>query len=234
MINLSNKDVIMVVAAHPDDEILGCGGTINKWTNQGAEAQALVLGTGMGARGDLDKASLDEAIAELRNNAKASAKIIGYKTVNFENFPDNRLDEVSLLDIVVKISAYAVVLRPTIVLTHHHGDLNLDHRLVYNAVITAFRPLKGCAVDTILSFETPSSTEWNFPYYKNTFSPNVFVNIENNLEAKLRALDCYESEIREAPHPRSPESIRAIAKRWGSVVNLQYAEAFELIRTSVL
>ena len=234
MINLSSSARIMVITAHPDDEILGCGATINKWVNSGAEAFALILGTGIASRCGNDKTTLSKDIENLQKNAKESAEIIGYKTISFESFPDNRMDDANLLDIVQKIILYAEMIKPDIVFTHHHGDLNIDHRITFNAVITAFRPTRSCSADTILCFETPSSTEWNFPYYKNVFSPNIFVNIEDNINAKIMALNCYKSELCHAPHPRSQESIQAIAKRWGSVADLQYAEAFELIRTRIM
>jgi len=144
------------------------------------------------------------------------------------------MDSVDLLDIVHVSSGHINRLRPEIILTHHHGDLNIDHRITFQAVITACRPLASCSVKTIICFETPSATEWSFPYYANAFSPNLFVDISVHIEDKLKAVGCYETELREAPHPRSPESLRAIAARWGSVIERPYAEAFELIRTVLI
>jgi LmbE family N-acetylglucosaminyl deacetylase len=220
----------MVIAAHPDDEILGCGATVNKCTKNGAEVSALILSTGIASRGICNK----DEIKKLRQNAKKAADIIGYKKIEFEDFPDNQMDSVCLLDVIKKINYHADMFKPNVIFTHHHGDLNIDHRVTFKAVITAFRPLSNCAVNAILCFETPSSTEWNFPYYKSVFSPNIFINVEENISDKVEALNCYESEIRTAPHPRSPELITAIARRWGSVIDLKYAEAFELIRTRIL
>ena len=234
MIDFSKESKIMVVAAHPDDEILGCGATVHKYTKNGVEAHALVLGTGVASRCEHNITDSINEIDNLRKDAKDSADIIGFKTISFEDFPDNKMDSVSLLDVVRKIEFYASKLKPSIILTHHHGDLNVDHRMTFNAVITAFRPLKGSSVNTILCFETPSSTEWNFPYYKNSYSPNVFIDIKNEINVKLKALECYKSEICQAPHPRSAESIQAIAQRWGNVAGFKYAEAFELIMSKLV
>ena len=231
MIDISTSSRILVVAAHPDDEILGCGGCVCKWSGMGAEVRALVLAEGLTSR-TADPESVDDNAKEsLRENARESAEIVGYESICFESFPDNRMDSVDLLDVVLVIGGYIDRLRPDIVLTHHHGDLNIDHRVAFQAVITACRPLAVNLVKTILSFETPSATEWNFPYYANTFSPNVFIDISEHIDKKLEALSCYVTESREAPHPRSLESLRAIASRWGSVVERPYVEALELIRT---
>ena len=234
MINFAGGSKIMVIAAHPDDEVLGCGAAIHKLVDSGAEAHALILGTGLASRYEHKESIPGSAIDILRQNAKASAAIIGYKTLSFEDFPDNRMDSAALLDIIRTIDFYANKHKPDIIFTHHHSDLNIDHRITFNAVLTAFRPLISCSVNGIFCFETPSSTEWNFPYYRNTFSPNVFINVEDSMDIKINALKCYESEIRNAPHPRSPEIIGAIAKRWGSVAGFEYAEAFELVMSKVL
>ena len=232
MIDIHRDSRILVVAAHPDDEILGCGGCISKWSAAGMEIHALLLAEGLTSRSVKPGNVLASDINMLRQNAHASAELIGYGSISFESFPDNRMDSVDLLDVVNTISGYIDNLQPDTVLTHHHGDLSLDHRITFQAVITACRPLSDCPVKTIISFETPSSTEWNFPYYLNVFSPNMFVDITEHIEKKINALNCYNTEIREAPHPRSPESLRAIAARWGSVIERPYAEALELVRAA--
>lgn len=224
-----NEKRVLVVAAHPDDEVLGCGGTVRKWRDCGAQTYALILAQGIAARGEEEGDSLNKKIETLRANAKAAANIAGYHEIMFGDFPDNRMDSVDLLDITSVVERYIKDYEPQIILTHHHGDLNVDHRLSYQAVITACRPLQGCSVKEIYTYETPSSTEWNFPYYKNKFSPNFFVDITDTLQAKLDAVCCYATETRRAPHPRSSEALKAIAVRWGSVVGLDYAEAFEQI-----
>jgi LmbE family N-acetylglucosaminyl deacetylase len=224
-----NEKRVLVVAAHPDDEVLGLGGTVKKWSDSEAEVFALILAQGMAARGGEDGDSLRDAIKALRAQARAASTIAGYKDIMFEDFPDNRMDSVDLLDIARVVERYIDDYRPQTVLTHHHGDLNVDHRLCYQAVITACRPQPGSTVKEIYTFETPSATEWHFPYYQNGFSANYFIDITATLDAKLEAVACYETETRPSPHPRSLEALRAIAARWGSVAGFVYAEAFEQI-----
>ena len=228
--NVINPDSrILVIAAHPDDEVLGCGGCVNKWSSMGAEVHALIMAEGLTSRVANPKSVTEYEKEGLRDNARASAKIVGYKSISFESFLDNRMDSVDLLDVVHAIDNHISQLRPDTILTHHHGDLNIDHRITFQAVITACRPLSVCPVKTIITFETPSATEWNFPYFANAFSPNIFVDITLHIDNKLDAICCYKTESRKAPHPRSTESIRAIAARWGSVIERSYAEALELI-----
>ena len=224
-----DKSRILVVVAHPDDEILGCGATIRKCFEHGdsGDLYALVLAEGITSR--KEQANQNESVNTLRSNAVKAADIVGYKDIFFENFPDNRMDWIDLLDIVHKISEYVEDIKPRTIFTHHHGDLNVDHRQVYKAVITSCRPMQSSCVKEIYSFQIPSSTEWNFPYYRNSFSPNVFVNVEDTIEKKISAMACYESERREPPHPRSSESIRNVAAQWGSTVGLRYVEALETV-----
>jgi len=229
MININKDSRILTIAAHPDDEVLGCGGCVSKWSSFGATINALILAEGITSRGDKLNHTL-QGIELLRQNALASAETIGYKTIIFEDLPDNRMDSIDLLDVIKIVSNTIEKLNPDIILTHHHADLNIDHRITFQAVITACRPLKSCSVKTIISFEIPSATEWSFPYYANSFSPNIFVDITKHIDNKLNAVKCYKTETCMAPHPRSPESLRAIATRWGSVIERPYAEAFELIR----
>ena len=220
---------VLVVAAHPDDEVLGCGGTVRKWSNLGAHVKALVLAQGVAARSGVPQEALPARIEELRSHAKESSMIIGYEGISFEDYPDNRMDSADLLDIVRSVERCVEDFRPHVVLTHHHGDLNIDHRICCQAVLTACRPLPGSPVCELLCFETPSSTEWGFPYYKNGFSPNCFIDISDTIEAKIDGMNCYKTEVRPSPHPRSPEQLYAIARRWGGVVGSEYAEAFEQV-----
>ena len=231
--NSSIPQKILVVAAHPDDEILGCGASIKKWTVAGAEAYALILAQGIASRVSESSLSISEKISMLQSDSISAARIIGYNEVFFEQFPDNRMDSVDLLDVIQRVEKYIMKIKPTTILTHHNGDLNIDHQITYRSVVTACRPISDSTIKSIYSFQIPSSTEWSFPYHQSTFSPNTFVDVTETIFAKTEALACYKSEIREAPHPRSPEILEAIARQWGSVVNVNYAEALELIYTII-
>jgi LmbE family N-acetylglucosaminyl deacetylase len=220
---------VLVIAAHPDDEILGVGGTVAKHVSNGDECFAIILGEGMTSRYDNRNQADSLKVEELHKDTFEAAKAIGYKNVYLENLPDNRFDTVNLLDIIKVIEKYIDAIKPDIIYTHHSGDLNIDHRKTYEAVLTATRPIEKDCVKEIYCFETVSSTEWNFEYL-NPFKPNYFVDIAQNLDLKLQAMNFYKSELRQFPHPRSIENLEASAKKWGSVIGVKYAEAFEVIR----
>lgn len=221
---------VLVVAAHPDDEILGLGGTVRKHVNNGDIVNCLILGEGLNSRKDKGDSYDKHSMNVLRQHAKESAEIIGFSNIHFSNFADNRFDSVDLLDIIKEVDNIVSLYKPAIVYTHHFGDLNIDHRKTFEAVITACRPVGNYDVKEIYCFETPSSTEWNFQYGEKTFRPNVFIDIEDTLDYKQRAMSCYRTEIRDYPHPRSLKALEIIAARWGTVVGKKYVEAFELIR----
>ncbi|MEE1254977.1 MAG: PIG-L family deacetylase, partial [Lachnospiraceae bacterium] len=168
---------VLVVAAHPDDEILGVGGTAAKHAACGDEVYAIILGEGQTSRGEKREDISQEVVKELHQNTMESAKAIGYKDVFFADFPDNRFDQVDLLDIVKEVEKKVRELRPEIIYTHYSGDLNIDHQYTARAVLTATRPIgKDYPVKEIYAFETLSSTEWNFDYSgQPAFSPNVYV-----------------------------------------------------------
>lgn len=224
---------ILVVAAHPDDEILGCGGTLKRLINEGNEAYSLILSDGTTSRYDILTEKVSEDIKIRLHQSQSASKVIGYKETFFCQFPDNSFDKENLLAIVKAIEKYILLLKPSVIFTHHYGDLNIDHQRTFHAVQTATRPMVECSVKEIYCFETYSATEWNF-INNAKFVPNYFVNIENTLKDKLEAMKCYKSELREYPHPRSLEGLRIASKRWGMVVGCNYAEAFELIRKIVL
>ena len=224
---------ILVVAAHPDDEILGVGGTIAKHIEKGDKVWALILGEGQVSRFAKPEhgIEIDEILQELRKDTITSAGIIGFEEVFFEQISDNRFDSVDLLDIVKIVESYVRKIEPAVIYTHHGGDMNIDHQLTYKAVLTATRPMAGCPVKTIYAFETVSSTEWNFAYGDEAFTPNVFVHLtKEQLQRKLDAMAAYRSELCEFPHPRSLKMLEAVATRWGGVCGAPYAEAFELVR----
>jgi LmbE family N-acetylglucosaminyl deacetylase len=216
---------ILVVAAHPDDEVLGCGGVIAR---KDVPVHILILGEGITSRYDDPAEAKKEDIEKLHSQAKEVSKFLGAQEVEMANLPDNRFDTVALLDVVKIIEKKIQDVQPTTIYTHHGGDLNIDHVVTFRAVLTATRP--PSVVKNIYAFEVPSSTEYAFQKFS-PFHPNVFENIEGTLEEKIKAMEIYESEARKFPHPRSPEALRAIAKKWGSVCGHPAAEAFELIRS---
>jgi LmbE family N-acetylglucosaminyl deacetylase len=221
----------LVIAAHPDDEILGCGATAARLVAEGNDVHFAILGEGMTSRhairDDADSAQLET----LHKQAHAAAAKVGVKSVVAQKLPDNRLDQVPLLEVVKIVEELVDSLRPEVIYTHHGGDLNIDHGVIHRAVLTATRPVAGQPVREIYAFEVPSSTEWAFQRLEPVFRPNVFVDVTRTLEAKIAAMECYETEVRKFPHPRSAEALRAIAKRWGSVAGCAAAEAFELVRS---
>ena len=219
---------VLVVVAHPDDEILGCGGTVARLIKEGSEAYTLILGEGATARYDKKNGGKRrKEIIELKKQAIEANKIIGVKKVFFFKLPDNRFDAVPLLDIVKIVEGVKEKIRPDIVFTNYKNDLNIDHQITYQAVITATRPLPDERVKQIYSFEVMSSTEWNYPL---TFSPNIFFDISKTIDLKVKAMRKYKTEIREFPHTRSLEGVRLNAKAWGMKVGLKYAEAFKVAR----
>jgi LmbE family N-acetylglucosaminyl deacetylase len=216
---------ILVVAAHTDDEALGCGGTIARHVAEGDAVYAVFLADGVTSRPDASSAQLEQ-----RNSVAAKAhEILGIKKVYMLGFPDNRMDGVPLLDIVQRLEEVLEKVQPEIVYTHHCGDLNVDHRLTHQATLTACRPVPRASVKEIYAFEVLSSTEWNTPG-ANPFMPNVFVDISRYLDAKIAALRAYELEMREEPHSRSIENAIRLAELRGNTVGVKAAEGFSLVR----
>lgn len=222
---------ILVVAAHPDDEVLGCGGTMTRLAREGHPVRIAILAEGMSSRYAQREDADQEQLRHLHARAQQAADKVGAKELVLCKLPDNRLDTVPLLDVVKAVEELVTRFRPEVIYTHHPGDLNVDHGVVHRAVLTATRPMSGQCVRDIYAFEVPSSTEWAFQRLEPSFRPNVFVDIADSLDTKIAALACYDTETRKFPHPRSAEALRAIATRWGSVAGLQAAEAFELIRS---
>jgi N-acetylglucosamine malate deacetylase 1 len=225
----------LVVAAHPDDEVLGCGGAMAKFAAQGAMVHVAFLADGVGSRGSAgagDGLALEEqqALDERRAAARRAGGILGVSSTSFDDLPDNRLDSVPLLDITQRVEALVAEHRPEMVITHHAGDLNVDHRRVHQAVVTACRPQAGHPVKTLLTFEVPSSTEWQPPGSAAPFVPNWFVDIGATLQQKLDALDAYAAELRKWPHPRSRRGVEHLARWRGATVGCEAAEGFILAR----
>lgn len=230
--DFTNKRILVVVA-HPDDELLGLGATLHRLTQrQGCTARAVILGEGLTSRADTRHP--EEWAAELathRANIALAAAAIGYASTGIHDFADNRFDSVDLLDLVKVVEQEKEAFQPDIIFTHHGSDTNIDHRRTFDAVITATRPLPGEPPRTLLACETPSSTEWQAASYPNPFVPDVFMAVtEADVAAKIKGMEAYEFEKRPYPHPRSPEALRILAQRWGVVIGQPFAEAFKLIR----
>jgi len=231
---------ILIIAAHPDDEVLGMGGTIKKLTKNKHKVKVIFMATGIFSRRSMNYKNSPnyesnekfEKIASkqmnnLRKNAKDALKILGVNDIEFFNFPDNEMDLVSNLEITKTIEKVIEDFDPSVVYTHFKDDVNIDHRLIYNAVVTATRPTQNSNVKKVYSFEVPSSTEWFFP---NNFSPNVFVDIEKELQFKIKSMSKYKNELQKFPHPRSLKALDIISKRWGTVCGYNAAEPFYLVR----
>lgn len=216
---------ILIIAAHPDDEILGAGGTINKYYKNEDSVHCLILGEGETSRGEDNQ---NEKLLELHRQGRESAMKIGIDYLYFEKLPDQKFDSIDFLDIVKVIEKYIKQVEPDIVYTHYENDLNLDHRLTYQAVMTACRPCNDLCPKEIYCFEVLSSTEWQLEGEK--FKPNVYVDIESEIEEKINALKEYKSELRDYPHSRSVEGVKILAQYRGLECNKKFAEAFKLIR----
>lgn len=220
---------ILIIAAHLDDEVLGCGGTIAKLADQGAIIHVAFLADGVFSRaGDIGAQQAE--LSARRAAAQNACRILGGESVFFGEFPDNRMDTVALIDIVKSIESLVAKYQPDTVLTHHAGDVNIDHQRTHEAVVTACRPQLGHPVKTLLCFEVPSSTEWQLPGSAPAFTPNWFMDISDTLDRKLAALDAYAAELRAWPHPRSRQGVEHLARWRGATVNANAAEAFMLGR----
>lgn len=216
---------VLAVVAHPDDEVLGAGGTLARHSAKGDEVHIVFLADGVGARGD-DKL----AVKRRAKAASLAASLLGAREPQFIGFADNRLDAVDLLDITRAIEKVVEKIAPSTVYTHHAGDLNIDHSLCHRATLTACRPLPGSPIRCIYAMEIPSSTEWASPSAAEAFLPTHFVDISEVQEIKRRALEAYSEEMRAFPHPRSFEAVSALATWRGASAGLKFAEAFMVVR----
>lgn len=220
-----SRQAVAAIFAHPDDEVLGAGATLARHAERGDTVRILILATGLAARGGADSA----AIEALRDQARDAASVLGAESVAFAEFPDNRMDSVPLLDVVQRVEAFLEEAQPSRLFTHHAGDLNVDHRIVHQAVLTACRPVPGALPVEILACEVNSSTEWASPSAV-AFQPTLFVDAASTLDRKTAALERYASELRPWPHPRSVEGVRALARWRGAQSGRGAAEAFMLCR----
>jgi LmbE family N-acetylglucosaminyl deacetylase len=229
---LKNKKLLLIVA-HPDDELLGVGGTINKLVSEyKTKVKVVILGEGITSRSDLrDSVDWSRQLSEHSSNIKIAQNSIGYQELSTYQLPDNRFDSVDLLDIIKIVEEEKESFKPDYIFTHHGGDLNIDHQKTFEAVMTATRPMANENVMGIVTFETFSGTEWRASSDPKHFIPNLFIEIsEKNIEAKIKGMEAYEFEKREYPHPRSPKALQISAQQRGITVGYKLAEAFMIIR----
>lgn len=219
------KNNVLVIAAHSDDEVLGCGGVISKLAGEGSQVTVMFMTNGVGARGD----AISSKASDLRElHSKKAANILGISQVKQFDFPDNSLDTVPLLELTKEIEQLIDLVKPQTVFTHYLNDLNIDHSIVARATLTATRPIIGSPVKRLFGYEVNSSTEWFFGNTK--FSPNYFIDISKSFITKVKAMRAYENELKTSPHPRSIEGIKALAALRGSAVGCDFAEAFYVYR----
>lgn len=215
---------VLVIAAHPDDELLGLGATVAAHAAAGDEVVSVVVSEGASVRYE------DGADRTLQACGRKAAEVLGVRSLRFLGLPDQRLDGRPIIDVIQPIESIVSELAPEVVYTHHWGDLNRDHRVVSEAVMVACRPVGPSYPRRLLCFETPSSSEWSSTDLSLQFVPNTFVDVTATIEKKLEAMACYPTELRPAPHPRSLEALRSRAQYWGQIVGRAYAEAFVLVR----
>ncbi len=221
---------VLVVAAHPDDEVLGCGGTMRRMSELGVQVDVMFLSDGVSSRGGVVDAV---ELAARRASAVRAALILGANPPTFHDLPDNQLHTVPLLTVCKLVEAKIAECHPDTIITHFGNDVNVDHRVVSEAVTVACRPQSWSSVKRILFFEVPSSTEWRMDNGIGMFVPNYFVDISAYLDRKVDALNCYASELRDWPHPRSIKAVKNLCEWRGATVGVDAAEAFMLGREIV-
>ncbi|WP_321417463.1 PIG-L deacetylase family protein [uncultured Desulfobacter sp.] len=228
------QQTILVIAAHPDDEVLGCGGTIARHVADGDRVHVVILAEGATSRDATRNTDVrEQELTTLAQAADNANDILGVTSLHLHQFPDNRMDGVELLDVIKVVEEHIKNVRPTIVYTHYDGDLNIDHQVVHRAVVTACRPQPGQTVLTLLFFEVPSSTEWRTPGSNPVFAPNWFVDITKTLECKKDALAAYAVEMRSWPHSRSIKAVEYLSGWRGASVGIEAAEGFLLGRRMI-
>ncbi len=227
ILSLKKNNKILIIAAHPDDEILGCGGLISKF-KKNSKIQVIFLSDGLSSRTKNKK--------KMKIRKSECLKLFSYLKIKmpiFFNFPDNKMDEVPLLNIVKKIEKIIKTFQPNIVFTHYEDCLNVDHRVAFKATITACRPIKkNKFINEIVSYEVPSSTEWKFSR-KRVFKPNIFLDISKEIKEKKKMMKFYKSELCSYPHSRSLKGIEILSRYRGITSGLKSAEAFLLVRKKI-
>lgn len=227
---MNKNNVVAVIVAHADDEVLGCGGTIARFVAEGRKVHVLVMSDGVTSRWGGDKFDGQSELAARNRAAREANDILGAASLQVNDLPDNRMDGLDRLDVVKQVEEFITRVRPELVLTHHLGDVNIDHRVVHDSVVTACRPQPGFCVRELMFFEVPSSTEWRPAHSALPFWPNVFIDITSTLEKKKQALRAYADELRDFPHPRSIVAVESLARWRGATAGVEAAEAFLLGR----
>lgn len=217
---------ILIVAAHPDDEALGCGGTIARHVAEGDVVYAVFLADGVSSR--VDQSEIDSIKRKVA--AENAKEILGIKKNFYLGLPDNQLDSIPLLEVIRKLETILEIVKPNIIYTHHSNDLNIDHRITNQAVLTCSRPIPGSNVELIYTFEIMSSTEWQTSS-REPFIPNHFVEIGNYLKIKESALNEYQQEMRDKPHSRNIEHLKYLAYHRGHTIGVEAAEAYCIARS---
>jgi LmbE family N-acetylglucosaminyl deacetylase len=216
---------VLVIAAHSDDEALGCAGTMAKHIAAGDKVHVIFMTNGVSSRSDTSNSDIENR----QTAAQKSADILGITSMEHFGFPDNKMDTTPLLDIIKSIENVINKLQPEIIYTHHIGDLNIDHQITHKAALTACRPQPGFCVKEIYAFEVLSSTEWQIPEYL-PFTPNVYIDVSNQIEIKRKSLEAYSDEMHTPPHSRSFDNMLNLSSFRGNSIGVNYAEAFILLR----
>jgi len=226
---------ILIICSHPDDEILGCGGTIAKHINNKDIVKVIYTHEGCSSRYNIKKnkkikKKINLEIKERKEMAIKVSKFLKFKIIDFYDYENLNYRKFEFLELVKKIDRDIKIFKPTIIYTHNEFDLNEDHKITFKATINACRPNNSHIVNEIYTFETPSVTEWANTFYQNKFNPDYFVDIDKFFNTKIKALKIYEKEMRKFPHPRSKEFINALSVYRGGSVYLNKAESFKTIR----
>lgn len=211
---------VLVFAPHNDDEVLGVGGTIAKYTDMGHEVYVC----------EVTKSASEEKLKIIRDEAEKAHQILGIKETFFLDFPVVKLSEVPIVDLNSEFVRVVNTVKPDIAFIPHKGDMHKDHFVVSHCAMVAMRPIGEQIVKEIYAYETLSETEWNIPSVENAFIPNVWIDVSDYIETKLKAMSCYKSQLMQPPHPRSIEIIKSLSVVRGSTVNVSHAESFMLIR----
>ena len=221
---------VLVFAPHPDDEVLGCGGTIARYVAEGADVYVCVVTSALPPVYDNTEAVMNGWPHMIYPEIVKAHEILGVKETFFLQFPTVQLETVPRYELNEKIGRLVQDLVPDVVFIPHFGDMQKDHRITSEGVMVAVRPKYENSVRFVYAYETLSETEWNIPHVSNIFFPNTYIDISNYLGTKLEAMKCFASQVSEFPSPRSLKAVKALARLRGSTMNAEAAEAFVLIR----